>query len=371
MHPITTQFLTFFLGAATLHGIYLAILLVFKNGKTLSNRLLGLSIFSFSLYLLNYLLFLTGIINHFPHLLGLLYFSLFLVGPGFYFFVKSTLDPSFRWKRIHAIHLLPLAYAGWRTIRILQVSAARKLAYIQRLMAPEGYDFSWSDFLLGTLVVFLLLAYLIAAWRLCIWALQTPNNEANLKSIQWLKNFCTGFIALVIIDLLVKFIAFSTQIPVFAMEYILAALIAIAIHIAGYFAIGGLPKIQPLNGKYKTSSLDQTQIQLFQARLLEVLEEKQPYLLPDLKIADLANLLHIPSHQLSQILSEGLQASFSDLINQYRIEEVKRRLVHPKFQHFSILAIALDCGFNNKATFNRVFKKATGMTPSGYMESVN
>lgn len=368
MHPTTTQFLILLLGAATLHGFYLALLLLFKNGKRQPNRLLGISIMSISFFVFNYLLFLTGIINQFPHLLGLLAPFIFLVGPGIYFFVKSTLQPDFRWRKIHTLHLLPFAYGIWRSARTLQVDAERKLAYIQQLMNPEGHNFTWLDFLMGTYVSFLLLAYVAAAWLLCKKADKMASSTPNLKSIRWLKNFCFGFIALIMLDLLVKLIAFSTQIPAFTMEYILAALIAAAIHIAGYFAIGGLPKIQHSNGKYKTSPLDKEQIQKHQKRLQEILQKKQPYLRPELKIVDLAHLLDIPSHQLSQILSEGLQTNFSDLINKYRIEEVKRRLVHPDFEHYSILAIALDCGFNNKATFNRVFKKFTGMTPTVFVE---
>ncbi len=34
----------------------------------------------------------------------------------------------------------------------------------------------------------------------------------------------------------------------------------------------------------------------------------------------------------------------------------------------TLLVIAFDCGFNIKATFNRAFKKATGLSPKEWLE---
>jgi AraC-like DNA-binding protein len=35
----------------------------------------------------------------------------------------------------------------------------------------------------------------------------------------------------------------------------------------------------------------------------------------------------------------------------------------------SLLGIAQDCGFNSKATFNRVFKKLTNHSPTEYLKT--
>jgi AraC-like DNA-binding protein len=76
----------------------------------------------------------------------------------------------------------------------------------------------------------------------------------------------------------------------------------------------------------------------------------------------------VPNH-LSQVINAELNKSFFDFINEYRIAEAKRRLLDGRFEHYSILAIALEVGFNNKASFNRVFKKHTRMTPSDFVKS--
>ncbi|MBL8172151.1 MAG: AraC family transcriptional regulator, partial [Acidobacteria bacterium] len=63
--------------------------------------------------------------------------------------------------------------------------------------------------------------------------------------------------------------------------------------------------------------------------------------------------------------------SFTDLINAYRVEDAKRRLLDPTWKHYSILAIAEEAGFSSKSTFNAVFKKHTGQTPSEFRASSN
>ncbi|MBV6655045.1 MAG: AraC family transcriptional regulator, partial [Mameliella sp.] len=69
---------------------------------------------------------------------------------------------------------------------------------------------------------------------------------------------------------------------------------------------------------------------------------------------------------LSAIINSCLGKNFHDFVNEYRIEEVKRRILDPAYDHWSLLGIALDCGFNSKSTFNRIFKKFTGYTPRAF-----
>ena len=74
------------------------------------------------------------------------------------------------------------------------------------------------------------------------------------------------------------------------------------------------------------------------------------------------------AHNLSQVINAKLGKNFYDFVNEYRVEEVKRRLRDPKYTNLKILAIGMDAGFNTKSTFNAFFKKHTGLTPSQYRE---
>ncbi len=104
----------------------------------------------------------------------------------------------------------------------------------------------------------------------------------------------------------------------------------------------------------------------YKEELVKYVEEEQVYLNSELRIQDFSIHLKIPVHILSYIINTELQQNFYDFINLYRIEEVKKRLHDKEYDNLTIIAIAIDCGFNSKATFNRLFKLYTGMTPSHY-----
>ena len=72
--------------------------------------------------------------------------------------------------------------------------------------------------------------------------------------------------------------------------------------------------------------------------------------------------------ELSFVINESKQKSFNDYVNSWRVEETKRLLSQADKQDLGLLEIAFDAGFNSKATFNRVFKQTTGLTPSEYRQ---
>ena len=70
-----------------------------------------------------------------------------------------------------------------------------------------------------------------------------------------------------------------------------------------------------------------------------------------------------------------VQAAFLSILvfnkkNRYRVEETKSRLADPQYASYTLLAIAFDRGFNSKSSFNSIFKKYTGSTPSYYMKNL-
>ncbi len=120
------------------------------------------------------------------------------------------------------------------------------------------------------------------------------------------------------------------------------------------------------NKKYSRSGLRPRQAENYLERLHTYLKTDQPYLRRDLTIQDIALALDIPQHHLTQTINELLEKNFYTLINEYRVEEVKGRLLNPKYKHLTVLAIAHDAGFNSKSSFNMTFKKYVGLTPSQY-----
>jgi AraC-like DNA-binding protein len=118
--------------------------------------------------------------------------------------------------------------------------------------------------------------------------------------------------------------------------------------------------------KYEKSTLTPERAERYLRRLLNHMETEKPYVDGELTLPKLAERLSIPAPHLSQIINERLQQNFFDFVNTYRVEEAKRRLLDPAKQHYSVLAIAEEVGFNSKSSFNAVFKKHVQMTPSEF-----
>lgn len=101
---------------------------------------------------------------------------------------------------------------------------------------------------------------------------------------------------------------------------------------------------------------------------IEQLLQEQIYLTPQLKLMDLASALNETSHNVSEVLNTQFGKSFYDLINEHRVQHLKKLLRDPEKRQFTILALGLDSGFNSKASVNRIFKAQTGSTPLEYQK---
>lgn len=102
--------------------------------------------------------------------------------------------------------------------------------------------------------------------------------------------------------------------------------------------------------------------------LFKLMEQDRLFLDANLSAADLAHEAHISQLELTQVLNNDIGKNFADFVNHYRVEEVQKQLIIPLNEHKTILSIAWDCGFNSKSAFNRIFKNATGQTPSQYQK---
>jgi len=112
--------------------------------------------------------------------------------------------------------------------------------------------------------------------------------------------------------------------------------------------------------------LDETQTKILSDTVFKYLRTEKPYLNPDYSLQMMADDLKITREKLSYLINNEQQKNFYKLINEFRIEEVKEKLINPLFKHYTVLGIGLDCGFNSKTSFNRIFKEETGFTPSEY-----
>jgi len=104
-------------------------------------------------------------------------------------------------------------------------------------------------------------------------------------------------------------------------------------------------------------------------KLIQFMEEKKPFLDPELSLSSLSKHIGVNRNQLSQLINDGVGENFYDFINKYRVEEVKRLMVDPQKQNYNLLGMALEAGFKSKSTFNLIFKRFTGLTPTEYKKN--
>lgn len=87
----------------------------------------------------------------------------------------------------------------------------------------------------------------------------------------------------------------------------------------------------------------------------------------ELTLQQLSAQLLVTPHQLSELVNESLKMNFRAFINGYRIREAERLLIEQP--ESSVLEIAFTVGFNSKTSFNVLFYRYTGSTPSEYRKN--
>ncbi len=102
-------------------------------------------------------------------------------------------------------------------------------------------------------------------------------------------------------------------------------------------------------------------------RLDLLLVKEKIFVIPDLTLQELSNRMQIKSAALSGFFNASLGRNFNEVINEYRVEEVKRLMRDPNTDpKATLMELAYQSGFNSKATFNRIFKAMTGVTPRAF-----
>ncbi|PCK05149.1 MAG: hypothetical protein COA42_18605 [Alteromonadaceae bacterium] len=126
--------------------------------------------------------------------------------------------------------------------------------------------------------------------------------------------------------------------------------------------------LTPQGEKYQKSGLGKDGIDSLYDALQTLMQEQRPYLEAELNAEQLATLLGVSKQYLSEVINTASGLSFYDYVNGYRVEAVKHMLQNDNTR--ALLDIAMDCGFNSKASFNRNFKKVSGLTPGQYRQNI-
>lgn len=118
--------------------------------------------------------------------------------------------------------------------------------------------------------------------------------------------------------------------------------------------------------KYRSAGLSAPLQQDILSRLTALLKEDKCYLDQELSLAGLSKEMKVNGSYLSRAINDGLNQSFSDLVNSYRVAEAKALLSNPEYDKYTIEAIAGQAGFRSRSAFYQAFQKVEGISPASF-----
>ena len=122
--------------------------------------------------------------------------------------------------------------------------------------------------------------------------------------------------------------------------------------------------------KYRSSGLNPNLVENYKAQLVSFMEDELGFTDSKLSLTRLSQHLDIPKQYISEILNVHLNTNFQDFVNKYRVEAFVNCLKSNQYNHFALMGIASEVGFNSKSSFYTSFKKYKGVTPTEFKRSI-
>jgi AraC-like DNA-binding protein len=360
-------------------GLLLIAALLSARPRSTANRLLA-AVLSCAVYR-HFLLVMaiSGTIESYPFLFRTSFPLNLLAIPMFYLYVKALTTPEFKLERRHAVHLIPLLIGiAWYFAVWFWGSPA---------FFELGPLYDRGRYIRVVLKVLVVIPYLILSVRqVKAFAHEVKDHVSDVSGLRlnWLRTLLLVVYASLAVDILS--VASGPRIPVWHLVPVVGLLTLMlltynSLRVSPFFAreaeqrkaeslpdFPNIPDTPELEQSVDASKgrLSDEELARQKARLIAMLEGKALYLNPELRLSDLAAAVGIRPYRVSEVLNRGLQTSFYDLINSYRVAKAQELLCSPASAHLNLLGIAMESGFRSKSVFNDVFKKVTGKTPSHF-----
>jgi len=300
-----------------------------------------------------------------------------LVGPLIYFYVRQVFGTQIRLRSftvwIHFVAIVPsIAYAIYF---MLQPSSLRVAILVQNFKHNSWQFEALTYFFLLQLSSYLVICFVIVQKKLK--RSRFIVYDAYKMDVSWLRTY---FLLNLIIMLLAIPVCAYLENDYSDTIIALLALVTQSIYIfiktiwqtevfKEYAIENQTAKLELEQLKVPTLLITEEMASSHITELTNIIKDKKLYLQSDCSIQDVADMLNIPVHHISNSINTLLQKSFTDFINEFRIEEAKLLLQDPSTAKLTIEKIAFDCGFGSKQNFNSVFKKIVKATPSEYRKS--
>lgn len=369
---------------AAFNAFFFSILLFQKKPRALHDILLILWLIYLGLFIGVYSFYSHDLFTHF-HLLSISLISLFLLQGGFlYVYISALVRYKTVLKRQDLIHLVPFVLFNLYLLIISffpEISQKVRMDFVHVKIQPPMI-----------FIFFLIITALSGPFYFILSLRRLKKHDINIFNnfsfseiinLEWLRKlvYIFGIVWSALIFITVIHHVFNLFSMVFCTDGLFLSLSAFVISI-GYF---GLKQkviftsettneqflVTETKIKYSGSPITENEAEEYAKKLSTYMVSTKAFLNPNLTLPQLASEIGISSHYLSQIINERFEMNFFDFVNQYRVEEVKEKIIDPKYENYSLLGIAFECGFNSKSAFNRIFKKFTDQTPSQYKSALS
>ena len=289
----------------------------------------------------------------------------YLMAPLIAAYFRSLLAPRRPLRLFHLVHCLPfLAVVAF----ILSPLSAALEGVLGSARLTAGL---WS------LLVIQAFAYLLPSLaRLHRYRRAVRNQVSNLAGLdlRWLMWFSHAVIALYLSYAVLLTIMLHAPRPLPLRGFLSLALTLLVCAI-GYRGLNqretpvvdDLAEDAPTGGrKYAKTALPAGEAKELLGRLERAMEEERLYLDPELSLSALSDRLAVGRNLVSYVINQRLGKNFFDFVNGYRVKAVIGFMEDPERKDDKLLTLGLEAGFNSKPTFNSVFKRLTGLTPSEF-----
>ena len=280
------------------------------------------------------------------------------IGPLLLLFSRHVLDPDLRFRRSNLLHFLPLLIGLVAWLILLQMIYQERLpltrAGFQNLIA--GYV------LFKAVFIYTYMGFALCTLRRGLTSVDRFVAGRKTFGMQWLVRWYWG-LGVVAAAIYAAFFLGHFGLPVPDSDKIGSLILAVMIYLLSCMVL-----LRPWVLSVRPRKADQERYADDIGRLKAHLYQAQSFLDPELTLGQLAQDLGMSENHLSATINEGMQLTFGELIARYRLAEFERLATDPQKRDRSVLELAFASGFNSKASFYRLFRRAHGMTPSAFRQ---